>query len=51
MMYSQLIPLRTESVTSLAACSYTCFVEQSPRNTLSVTPEIEERDIAARVQV
>lgn len=49
MSYSQLIPLTTESATSLAASSYTCFVEQSPRNTLSVTQEIEERDVSIRV--
>lgn len=37
MLYSQLIPLRTERATALAASSYTCFVEQSQRNTRSIT--------------
>lgn len=34
-LYSQLIPLTTESATSLAPSSYTCLVEQSVLNTLS----------------
>lgn len=34
---SQLIPLTTERATSLAASWYTCLVEQSDLNTLSIT--------------
>lgn len=33
---SQLMPLTTERATSLAASSYTCLVEQSDLNTLSI---------------
>jgi len=33
---SQLMPPTTERATSLAAFSYTCLVEQSDRNTLSI---------------
>lgn len=41
--YLQLIPLTTESAISLAPSSYTCLVEQSPRNTLSISKNIAKR--------